>query len=114
MLKNLGQLGNLADLMTKAREFQTRMEEMQEELNGIVVSGEAGAGLVKASVTVRGEFVGVDIDPTIFHPGEKEVVEDLILAAIKNAQAKASERGESEMRKLMQGLGLPDGVKPPF
>ncbi len=114
MFKKMGQLGDLASLMTKAKEFHDRMETMREELGGIVVTGEAGAGLVKASVTVKGELVGVDIDATIFHPGEKEVVEDLILAAVKNAQAKATERSETEMRKLTDEIGLPEGVKLPF
>lgn len=114
MFKKMGKLGDLADLMTKAKEFQARMEEMQEELSGIVVTGESGAGLVKASVTVKGELVGVEIDPKIFHPDEKEMVEDLILAAVKNAQAKATARGEMEMQKLTQGLGIPEGIKLPF
>ncbi len=114
MFKKMGQLGDLADLMTKAKEFQARMEEMQEELSSIVVTGESGAGLVKASMTVKNELVSVEIDPSIFHPDEKEVVEDLILAAVRNAQSKATERGDIEMRKLTQGLGLPDGIKLPF
>ena len=57
---------------------------------------------------------GLDIDPSIFDPNEKEVVEDLILAAIKDAQAKASERMEREMAKVTEGLGLPAGMKNPF
>ncbi len=114
MFKKMGQLGDLADLVTKAKEFHVRMEAMQEELSGIVVTGESGAGLVKASTTVKGEIVGIDIDPTIFHPDEKEMVEDLIIAAVRNAQTKATERGEREMNKLTQDLGLPDGLKLPF
>ncbi len=114
MFKKMGQFGDLAELMTKAKEFQARMEAMQEELSGIVVTGESGAGLVKASMTVKGELVGVEIDPSVFHPDEKEMVEDLILAAVNNAQTKANERGETEMRKLTTGLGLPEGIKMPF
>jgi DNA-binding YbaB/EbfC family protein len=114
MLKGLGQLGDMAKIMKQAQEMQGRMNDIQEELNTITVTGESGAGLVKATATAKGELVGLDIDPTIFNPDEKEVVEDLILAAIKDAQAKASERSQSEMAKITEGLNLPEGMKLPF
>ena len=78
------------------------------------VTGESGAGLVKATVTAKGELVALDIDPSIFNPDEKEVVEDLILAAIKDAQMKGSDLSQSEMRKLTEGMGLPADMKLPF
>jgi DNA-binding protein YbaB len=59
-------------------------------------------------------LTALDIDPSIFHPDEKEVVEDLILAAIKDAQTKAAEKAQSEMAKLTEGMGLPAGMKLPF
>ncbi len=114
MLKGLGQLGDMAKIMKQAQEMQGRMTEIQEELNTITVTGESGAGLVKATATAKGELVGLEIDPTIFNPDEKEVVEDLILAAIKDAQAKAAERSQSEMSKITEGLNLPEGMKLPF
>ena len=114
MLKGLGQLGDMAKIMKQAQEMQGRMNEIQEELNTITVTGESGAGLVKATATAKGELVGLEIDPTIFNPDEKEVVEDLILAAIKDAQAKAAERSQSEMSKITEGLNLPEGMKLPF
>ncbi len=114
MLKGLGQLGDMAKIMKQAQEMQGRMNEIQEELNTITVTGESGAGLVKATATAKGELVGLEIDPTIFSPDEKEVVEDLILAAIKDAQAKAAERSQSEMSKITEGLNLPEGMKLPF
>ena len=77
-------------------------------------AGESGAGLVKATATAKGELIGLDIDPSIFSSDDKEVVEDLILAAIKDAQGKASERAQAEMAKLTEGLGLPAGMKLPF
>ncbi len=70
--------------------------------------------MVKARATAKGELTGLDIDPSIFVASEKEVVEDLILAAIKDAQAKAPERAQAEMAKLTEGLGLPAGMKLPF
>jgi DNA-binding YbaB/EbfC family protein len=114
MLKGLGQLGDMAGMMKKAQEMQTKMVEMQDELNAITVTGESGAGLVTATATAKGELTALDINPSIFHPDEKEVVEDLILAAIKDAQAKAAERSQAEMAKLTEGMNLPAGMKLPF
>jgi nucleoid-associated protein EbfC len=104
----------MAKMMKAAQEMQGKMAEMQDGLERIVVIGESGAGLVKARATAKGELTGLDIDPSIFVASEKEVVEDLILAAIKDAQSKASERAQSEMAKLTEGLGLPAGMKLPF
>ena len=114
MLKGLGGLGDMAGMMKKAQEMQGKMAEMQEEMHNIMVTGESGAGLVKASCTAKGELKSLDIDPSIFNGDDKEVVEDLILAAIKDAQSKASERAAEEMVKLTEGMGLPAGMKLPF
>ncbi|MEQ6249156.1 YbaB/EbfC family nucleoid-associated protein [Sulfitobacter sp. HNIBRBA3233] len=114
MFKGLGGLGDMAGMMKKAQEMQGKMAEMQEEMHNIMVEGEAGAGLVKATCTAKGELKGLDIDPSIFNGDDKEVVEDLILAAIKDAQSKASDRAQEEMSKLTEGLGLPAGMKLPF
>jgi DNA-binding YbaB/EbfC family protein len=114
MFKGLGGLGDMAGMMKKAQEMQVRMAEMQDELHRITVVGESGAGLVKATSTAKGELIGLDIDPSIFNPDEKEVVEDLILAAIKDAQMKASDRSQTEMQKLTEDLGLPANMKLPF
>ena len=114
MFKGLGGLGDMAGMMKKAQEMQTRMAELQDELHRITVVGESGAGLVKATSTAKGELVALDIDPSIFNADEKEVVEDLILAAIKDAQMKASDRSQAEMQKLTEDLGLPTNMKLPF
>ena len=114
MFKGLGGLGDMAGMMKKAQEMQSKMAEMQEEMHNIMVTGEAGAGLVKATCSAKGELKALDIDPSIFNGDDKEVVEDLILAAIKDAQGKASERAAEEMGKLTEGLGLPAGMKLPF
>lgn len=114
MLKGLGGLGDMAGMMKKAQEMQGKMAEMQESLETIVVTGEAGAGLVKATATAKGELTALDIDPSIFSGDDKEVVEDLILAAVKDAQAKAAERSQEEMAKMAEGMGLPPGMKLPF
>ena len=114
MLKGLGQLGDMAKMMKQAQEMQTKVVQMQDDLKNITVIGESGAGLVKATATAKGELTGLDIDPSIFVPSEKEVAEDLILAAIKDAQAKAGERAQEEMTKITEGLGLPADFKMPF
>ncbi|WP_425039790.1 YbaB/EbfC family nucleoid-associated protein [Primorskyibacter sp. S187A] len=114
MFKGLGQLGDMAGMMKKAQEMQTKMAEMQEQLEIMTVVGESGAGLVKATATAKGELTALDIDPSIFNGDDKEVVEDLILAAIKDAQQKASDKSAEEMGKLTEGLGLPPGMKMPF
>ena len=107
-------LGDMAGMMKKAQEMQTKMAQMQEDLHNVTVVGESGAGLVKATATAKGDLKALDIDPSIFNGDEKEVVEDLILAAIKDAQAKAAAKAEEEMARLTDGLGLPKDMKLPF
>ncbi|MBJ3762658.1 YbaB/EbfC family nucleoid-associated protein [Maribius pontilimi] len=114
MFKGLGGMGDMAKMMAAAKDMQGKMEGLQDELRSITVTGESGAGLVKATATAKGELTALDIDPSIFNADEKEVVEDLILAAIKDAQIKASERSQQEIQKLTEGLGLPPGMKLPF
>src|SRR5210317_1039784 len=114
MFKGLGAMGDMAKMMKAAQEMQGKMAQMQEEMHNIMVTGEAGAGLVKATCSAKGELKALDIDPSIFNGDDKEVVEDLILAAIKDAQQKASDRAQEEMSKLTEGLGLPAGMKLPF
>ncbi len=114
MLKGLGNLGDMAGMMKKAQDMQSKMTDMQEELHSIMVVGESGAGLVKATASAKGELKALDIDPSIFNGDDKEVVEDLILAAIKDAQSKASDRAQAEMGKITESLGLPADMKLPF
>jgi DNA-binding YbaB/EbfC family protein len=114
MLKGLGGLGDMAKMMKSAQEMQQRMAQLQDDMDTIMVEGQSGAGLVKATATAKGELKGLSIDPSIFSADDKEMVEDLILAAIKDAQAKAGERAQQEMSKITEGLGLPPGFKMPF
>ena len=117
MLKGLGGLAGLGDMgkMLKAsQEMQGKMANMQEELDNITVTGESGAGLVRATATARGTVTALNIDPSILVASEKDVVEDLILAAIKDAQTRAADRHKDEMAKLAQGMGLPAGMQLPF
>lgn len=116
MLKGLGGLGALGDMgkmMKAAQEMQQKMADLQESLNHITVQGESGAGLVKATATAKGTLTSLTIDPSIFSAEDKEVVEDLILAAIKDVQSRAQERTREEMGKLTESMGLPRDMKLP-
>jgi DNA-binding YbaB/EbfC family protein len=114
MLKGLGGLGDMAKMMKAAQEMQAKMTALQDELTRITVTGESGAGLVKATATAKGELTALSIDPSIFSADDKEVVEDLILAAIKDAQGKATERTRAEMAKIAESMGLPPGMSLPI
>ncbi len=114
MLKGLGGLGDMAKIMKQAQEMQSKMTEAQDRLETVMVEGEAGAGLVKATANAKGTLTGINIDPSIFNGDDKEVVEDLILAAIKDAQAKAADAAQAEMASVTEGMGLPPGMKLPF
>ena len=96
MFKGLGQMGDMAKMMKAAQEMQQKMAQLQDDMHTIIVTGESGAGLVKATCTAKGELKSLDIDPSIFSGDEKEVVEDLILAAIKDAQQKASDKAQKK------------------
>lgn len=114
MLKGLGGLGDMAKIMKQAQEMQSKMADAQAKLDDITVEGEAGAGMVKATVSAKGDLRALSIDPTLFNPDDREVVEDLIVAAVKDGQAKAAEKSQEEMGKITEGLGLPEGMKLPF
>lgn len=104
----------MGKLMKQAQEMQTRLAEAQDGLERITVTGEAGAGMVKAEVNAKGTLVSLSIDPSLMSADEKEVAEDLIVAAIRDGQEKAAERAQAEMGKITDGMGLPPGMKMPF
>ena len=113
MLKGLGGLGDMAKMMKAAQEVQTKMAQLQEDMHNMMITGESGAGLVKATCTAKGELKSLDIDPSIFNADDKEVVEDLILAAIKDVQSRAQDRAKDEMGKLAESMGLPRDMNLP-
>lgn len=104
----------MAKMMKAAQDMQGKLAQLQDDMASIIVIGESGAGLVRARATAKGDLTGLEIDPSILVASEKEIVEDLILAAIKDAQSKAAARNQQEMAKLTEGLGLPPGMKLPF
>ena len=111
MLKGIG---DMANMMAKAKEMQAKVEEAQTKIAAMEVDGEAGAGLVTCRVNGKGEVKSLNIDQSIFSPNDKEVVEDLIIAALKDGKDKADIKAKSEMSKITEGLNLPAGMKLPF
>ncbi len=117
MLKDVGSLadlGDMAKMIQQAQDMQARLAEMQEKLDRVIVIGSSGGGLVTARVTAKGEVTGLDIDPSLLVASEKEAVEDLIVAAIRDAQAKGAARNKADMARLGESLGIPPGIKLPF
>ena len=104
----------MANMMAKAKEMQAKVEEAQTKIAAMEVDGEAGAGLVTCRVNGKGEVKSLNIDQSIFSPNDKEVVEDLIIAALKDGKDKADIKAKSEMSKITEGLNLPAGLKLPF
>ena len=105
---------NFSDMMKKAQEMQKKMQEIQDSLSNLEVEGTSGGGIVKIIMNCKNEVKKIDIDPSIIKNDEKEVMEDLIIAALNDAKSKAEEKSQEEMKKLTGGLGLPPGMKMPF
>jgi len=105
---------NLSQMLKQAQEMQSKMAEMQTALEQIEVTGQSGAGLVSVTVSGKGEVRKVKIDPKLADPAEVEVLEDLIVAAAKDARTKADAQMQEQMSKLTGGLSLPPGFKLPF
>ena len=112
MFDALKNLGSLPGLMAKAREMQEKMQAMQEEMARRQVSAEAAGGMVEATVNGRMELVRVRIDKTKIDPADTEMLEDVIVAAVRAAQQKAAEMMQAEMQKTAGEMGLPPGLLP--
>ena len=110
-----GKLGDMAGMMKKVQEMQGKMAEATERMEAIEAEGSAGAGMVKAVATAKGELKSLTVDPSLLTGEEdKEVLEDLIVAAVNDATKQAREAGQEEMAKVTEGLPLPPGFKMPF
>ena len=105
-------LGNLGDLMAKARQMQEQMKTLQDELARKQITADAGGGMVQATVNGRLELVKLHIDKSKVDPADTEMLEDLIVAAVHGAQAKAAEMMQAEMKKAAGDMGLPPGILP--
>ena len=105
---------NFGNLLKQAQDMQTKMQELQDKLGEINIVGVAGAGMVYVTLNGKGEIQSIKIDPSLFNSEDKEVVEDLIVAAFKDAKTKTEQRAQEEMSKLTGGINLPPGIKLPF
>lgn len=105
--------GNISDLMEQAQQMQANMQKAQEELANTEIRGEAGAGLVSVIMTGRHDVKRVSIDDSVLSE-DKEVLEDLLAAAVNDAVRKVEANNQSAMSDLASGLNLPPGFKMPF
>jgi nucleoid-associated protein EbfC len=102
---------NIFGMMKQAQELQSKMAELQAELETMEVEGASGGGLVKVTMTGKGAMAKISIDASVVKPGEMEILEDLILAAHNDAKQKAEKAMAEKMQEITAGLPLPPGLK---
>ena len=105
---------NLSGLMKQASQMQAKMQEMQAKLDAMEIEGEAGAGMVRVTLSGKSELKRLKLDPKLLDPAEAEMVEDLIVAAHADAKRKVEAIMAEEMQSATGGLELPGGMKLPF
>lgn len=105
---------DLMGIMKQAQAMQEKMTSLQAELDLIEVTGGSGGGSVSVTMTAKGQVKGVSLDPALMNPDEREILEDLIVAAINDARSKAEAAAQEKMAELTKGLPLPPGMKLPF
>jgi len=102
---------DLMKMMKQASELQGRMQKLQEELAAVEVEGQAGAGMVTLTLTGKLDARRIKIDPNLLKPEEAEILEDLIIAALQDAKAKAEAAVQAKMQEITGGLPIPPGMK---
>jgi len=105
---------DIMGMMKKAQAMQAKLQEAQDELGRLEVEGASGGGMVSVTMTAKGELKGVRIDPSLMTPADKEMLEDLIMAAFADAKCKADRLAAEKMQSLTAGLPLPPSMKLPF
>ncbi len=105
---------NIGNMMKQAQEMQKKIAEVQEKLESIEVEGVSGGGMVKVISSAKGNIKSISLDPSLMNEKEKDITEDLIVAAINDAKKKAEEATQEEMKNVTGGLSLPPGMKLPF
>lgn len=101
---------NMFDIMKQAQQLQSRMASMQQELEAAVVEGRAGGGMVTILMSGKGEVKKVSVDPSLMKEEEREILEDLIVAACADAKSKAEQLAAEKMKSVAGGLPLPPGL----
>ncbi len=107
-------MNNLDDIMAMAQNVQAELQKAQASLDTIEVEGQAGGGLVKVRASAKGRIVGLSIDDSLIVPADKQMLEDLVVAAFNDARAKADAASGAEMARMSAGIPLPPGFKLPF
>jgi nucleoid-associated protein EbfC len=102
---------DLMGMMKQARELQSKMQQMQDDLAALEVHGQSGAGLVNVTLNGKGEMRGLKIDPSLAKPADVEILEDLIIAAFTDAKGKAEHAMQTKMQEATAGLPIPPGMK---
>ena len=102
---------DIMGMMKQVGQMQARMQKMQEELAELELQGQSGGGLVKVTITGKGDIKRVAIDPSLMKPDEAEIVEDLIVAAAADAKSKVEAVMTDKMQEVTGGLPLPPGLK---
>ena len=105
---------NIGNMMKQAQQLQKKMADVQEKLSSIEVEGVSGGGIVKVIATAKGDIKRINIDESLLKPDDKEMTEDLIVAAINDAKQKGESATQEEMKSVTGGLPLPPGMKLPF
>ena len=100
-------MADFMKIMQQAQQMQSRLQEIQDELQQKTVSANAGGGMVTVTADGKGQVRSVKIDPSVVDPKDVEMLEDLVLVAVSEAQKKAAELAQGEMGKLTGGLNLP-------
>jgi DNA-binding YbaB/EbfC family protein len=104
-------MADFLGMMKQAAQLQSKMKELQDELDRTEVEGAAGGGLVTVTLSAKGDLKGVKLDDSLMKPGETEILEDLLVAAHADARRKAEEVMQDKMKTLTGGLPLPPGMK---
>lgn len=107
-------MADFMGLMKQAQAMQAKMQDMQAEMEQTLVEGQSGGGMVRVTLTAKGQMKGVTIDPALLKADEAEIVEDLILAAHEDARKKGEAAMAEKMKDVTAGLKLPPGMKLPF
>jgi len=102
---------DIMGLMKQAQAMQQKLQDAQAELDNLEVEGSAGGGVVTVKISGKGHLKGISIDPSLMKPDEKEILEDLIVAAMNDARTKADRAAQERMESLTRGLPLPPGLK---
>lgn len=102
---------DMLGLMKQAQAVQAKMQEMQAEMERLEVEGQSGGGLVRVTLTAKGQMKALAVDASLLKPDDKEILEDLIVAAHEDARKKAERLVEEKMKAVTAGLPLPPGMK---